>query len=97
MHDHRTEMREKCKRIAYLPNGALAMEEADLRDGPACHAQIIDHNTTSPAACLTCTPGSVEIDVVYDGTPKKARYAVTDDAIPDWFVRRGILAAAAAV
>ena len=91
MDKHRAELRDKCSKITYLPNGALSMNKKDLKQGVTCHAQIIQHNEkASKNACLTCSPQSVDIDATYDGRPLNARHAVTDDKIPDWYIRRGI-------
>ncbi len=93
MEKHQAELRQKCDKITYLPNGALAMDEDDLKDGRACHDHIIEYNkkaSLDSKACLTCVPGSVPIDAHFRGKSIEARYAVTDEKIPDWYKRRGI-------
>ena len=93
MKENRDELAAKCERITYLRDGAMGMAPATLRGGRACHDRIEEYNekeTRGAKACLTCAPGSTAVGAVVDGVPRAARYAVTDDEIPDWFVRRGI-------
>jgi len=91
MKANQSHLRKKCKQITYLPNGALSMKAEDLQDGAACHSQILENNLKADAkSCLTCVAGSKPVGARYDGKELRARYASTDDTIPDWYVRRGI-------
>lgn len=90
--DREDEIRSKCEDVTYLRNGALAMREGELADGPACHSNIIAYNETKDEGCLNCDARtSSQVDVRVDGERREgATFLSTRSSPPDWFRRASI-------
>ena len=93
--EHDDALSKKCASVTYLPGGALEMDQHDLVDGVACHRNIVAHNIEDKGlqeGCLTCSGEKrTSIDMTIDGTVVDATYLKTNDEIPEWYRRSGIV------